>query len=56
MQNLVSGGGSWTTYNVTEAEIERRVGSKIAIGAPDLWDYAKTRIARFFASRAKAAD
>lgn len=51
MQNLVSGGGSWTDYNVTEQQIHDRVGSKIAIGAPRLWDYAKARIAAFFAAR-----
>lgn len=51
MQNLQSGGGSWTDFNVTEAQIEARVGSKIAIGAPALWDYAKTRITAFFAAQ-----
>ncbi len=50
MQNLASGGGSWTDYDVTEAQIHDRVGSKIAIGAPGLWDYAKARIAAFFAA------
>jgi hypothetical protein len=50
MQNLASGGGSWTDYDVTEAQIHDRVGSKIAIGAPGLWGYAKTRIAAFFAA------
>lgn len=49
MQNLASGGGSWTDYNVTEQQIQDRVGSKIALGAPALWDYAKGRIAAFFA-------
>tara|TARA_R110002049_G_scaffold23545_10_gene83615 strand:+ start:3601 stop:4185 length:585 start_codon:yes stop_codon:yes gene_type:complete len=49
MQNLESGGGSWTEYNVSEAQIEEKVGRKIAIGAPTLWAYAKTRIAVFFA-------
>ena len=48
MQNLQSGGGSWTAYNVTPAQIEQKVGSKIAIGAPALWDFAKGKIARFF--------
>jgi putative hydrolase of HD superfamily len=48
MQNLQSGGGSWTDYNVTEQQIHDRVGSKIAIGAPGLWDYARGRIAAFF--------
>lgn len=51
MQNLVSGGGSWTDFNATPEMIEARVGSKIAIGAPNLWRYAKARIADFFASR-----
>lgn len=50
MQNLKSGGGSWTEYNVSEAQIADRVGSKIAIGAPRLWEYTKTRIAGFFAA------
>lgn len=50
MQNLQSGGGSWIDYNVTETDIHEKVGSKIAIGAPKLWDYAKGRIATFFAS------
>ena len=51
MQNLQSGGGSWTDFGVTEAQIHARVGSKIAIGAPALWAYAKARIATFFAAR-----
>lgn len=49
MQNLASGGGSWTDYNVDEVTIAARVGSKIQIGAPALWGYAKNRIAAFFA-------
>jgi len=52
MQNLASGGGSWTEYNVDEDQIAARVGSKIAIGAPGLWDYARARIAAFFRARA----
>lgn len=49
MQNLVSGGGSWTDYNVTEDTIAARVGTKIERGAPGLWDYARARISAFFA-------
>jgi len=52
MQNLQSGGGSWTDFNVTEQQIHDRVGTKIAIGAPGLWDYARHRIAAFFKARA----
>ncbi len=51
MQNLQSGGGSWIDYNVTEQQIHARVGAKIMIGAPALWDYAKAHIAAFFAVR-----
>ncbi|MFG6516720.1 HD family hydrolase [Sulfitobacter sp. 1A13496] len=49
MQNLASGGGSWTDYNVSEAQIEEKVGRKIAAGAPALWSYARARISSFFA-------
>ncbi|WP_299280756.1 HD family hydrolase [uncultured Tateyamaria sp.] len=51
MLNLASGGGSWTDYDVSEAMIAERVGTKIARGAPGLWDYARQRIAAFFAAR-----
>lgn len=51
MQNLVAGGGSWIEYEVSEATIAERVGAKIAIGAPGLWTYARTRISSFFAAR-----
>lgn len=51
MQNLQSGGGSWTDYNVTQEQIAARVGSKIERGAPALWAYARARIAAFFAAR-----
>ena len=51
MQNLQSGGGSWLDFNVTEAQIHERVGAKITIGAPALWDYARDLISDFFAAR-----
>ena len=51
MQNLASGGGSWIEYNVSEQMVAERVGSKIAIGAPALWQFARGKIAAFFASR-----
>lgn len=54
MQNLMSGGGSWMDYKVTEHQIAARVGSKIAIGAPDLWTYAKARISMWFQSSGNA--
>ncbi|MDO9638657.1 MAG: HD domain-containing protein [Pseudotabrizicola sp.] len=48
MANLMSGGGTWTTYNVTADQLETRVGTKIARGAPGLWDWVKARAAPFF--------
>jgi putative hydrolases of HD superfamily len=48
MANLMSGGGTWVTYNVTAAQLESRVGVKIAKGAPGLWNWVKARTAPFF--------
>ena len=50
MQNLMAGGGSWTDYKVTEDQIADKIGTKIALGAPGLWVYAKTRISAFFST------
>lgn len=49
MANLMSGGGTWSTYGVTADQLETRVGVKIARGAPALWDWVKARTVRFFA-------
>ncbi|MBL9045904.1 MAG: HD domain-containing protein [Tabrizicola sp.] len=48
MANLMSGGGTWTTYNVTFDQLEARVGVKIAKGAPALWDWVKARVRPWF--------
>jgi putative hydrolases of HD superfamily len=50
MANLQSGGGTWTTYNVTAEQLESRVGVKIARGAPALWEWIKRRTAPFFSN------
>ena len=47
MANLQSGGGTWTTYNVTAEQLESRVGSKIAKGAPALWSYIRVQTRAF---------
>ena len=49
MANLMSGGGTWTTYQVTAEQLDARVGSKIARGAPRLWTWVKAKTAPFFA-------
>jgi putative hydrolase of HD superfamily len=50
LQNLASGGGTWADYAVTLDQIETRVGTKIARGAPRLWAYLHARLRRFFAA------
>ncbi len=47
LQNIASGGGSWTDYNVTFAQIETRVGAKVARGAPALWSYVRALVKEF---------
>ena len=49
MANLQSGGGTWTTYNVTAEQLDTRVGMKIARGAPRLWNWVRQKTAPFFA-------
>ena len=48
MANLMSGGGTWTEYAVTSDQLDARVGSKIAKGAPALWAYVRARTRSFF--------
>jgi putative hydrolases of HD superfamily len=48
MANLMSGGGTWATYNVTYDQLEARVGVKIAKGAPRLWDWVKAKARPWF--------
>jgi putative hydrolase of HD superfamily len=48
MANLQSGGGSWVEYSVTAAQLESRVGQKVARGAPAIWAYLRIRLRPFF--------
>lgn len=48
MANLQSGGGTWTTYNVTLDQLDARVGTKIARGAPRLWDWVREKARPWF--------
>lgn len=49
MANLQSGGGTWASYNVTFDQLESRVGSKIARGAPALWTWVRDKARPWFA-------
>jgi putative hydrolase of HD superfamily len=48
MANLMSGGGTWVTYNVTAEQLESRVGAKVARGAPALWSWVKDKTRSYF--------
>ncbi len=48
MANLMSGGGTWTEYNVTFDQLQSRVGVKIARGAPALWDWIRAKVLPWF--------
>ena len=48
MANLMSGGGTWKTYDVTAAQLQDRVGVKIARGAPALWDWVRGKTKAYF--------
>lgn len=55
MANLQSGGGTWVSYDVTFDQLQTRVGSKVAGGAPAIWDWVRERAAAWFAGRGPAA-
>lgn len=48
MANLMSGGGTWVTYNVTAEQLESRVGVKVAKGAPALWAWVRAKAKVYF--------
>ncbi|MDP2063263.1 MAG: HD domain-containing protein [Phaeovulum sp.] len=48
MQNLASGGGTWKDYGVTAAQLDARVGVKIARAAPQLWAWVRGRVQPWF--------
>ena len=51
--NKLGGGGSWDDYDVTFAQVEARVGEKVARGLPHVWDWVKARIHPWFQARGR---
>jgi putative hydrolases of HD superfamily len=51
ISNLETDGESWVDYAVTPERLDARVGAKVRLGAPRLWDHLAPRIAAWFASR-----
>lgn len=50
LSNLEADGGTWPEYKVTPEQLETRVGTKVARGAPALWAGLKSRIDAWFAA------
>ncbi len=48
MANLMSGGGTWVEYNVTEQQLHTRVGTKVAKGAPLVWEWVRAQASAWF--------
>jgi putative hydrolase of HD superfamily len=55
-QNMATGGGSWVEYGVDFAWLERRVGARIAAGAPRLWAWLAPRARAFMAALPRKTD
>jgi len=51
LANMSNGGGSWTEYNVSIDDLDRRVGHPIQRGAPALWAWLRPNIVQWFASK-----
>ncbi|WP_112309127.1 HD domain-containing protein [Pseudogemmobacter bohemicus] len=51
LANLQSGGGTWSSYNVTWDQLTARVGQKIARGAPRIWDWVAAKARPWFDHR-----
>ncbi|MDR5654507.1 HD domain-containing protein [Ruixingdingia sedimenti] len=49
--NIAAGGGTWATFGVTWPQLESRVGSKIARGAPQIWGWLRARAKPWFDAR-----
>ncbi len=48
MQNIAADGGTWRSYEVTFAQLETRVGTRIARGAPGVWEWVRERARAYF--------
>lgn len=51
--NLKNGGGSWIEYSVSLAQVDSRVGDKVKLGAPRVWDFVRSQIEPWFVSQGR---
>lgn len=48
MQNIHTGGGTWTQSNVSEQQVGERYGATIKGGSEELWSHARELVRRHF--------
>lgn len=48
MQNIHTGGGTWTQSNVSEQQVCERYGAAIKGGSEELWNHARQLVRRHF--------
>ena len=48
LANMANGGGSWTDYNVSMDDLDKRVGVPVAKGSPILWQWLRGKISAWF--------
>lgn len=52
--NLLNGGGSWLDYDVSLAQVDSRVGTKVTLGAPAVWTHVRAEITPWFARHGRS--
>ena len=50
IQNVMTGGGTWTDNDVSRDQVFERYGPTISGGSSTLWDYAKSFVESHFSS------
>lgn len=51
LANMANGGGSWTDYNVSLADLDLRVGTPVKKGSPVLWTWLREKISAWYQNK-----
>ena len=53
LANIANGGGSWTDYNVSIDDLDRRVGVPVEKGSPVLWRWLRGKISAWYEKKSQ---
>jgi len=53
LANIANGGGSWTDYNVSLDDLDRRVGVPVEKGSPVLWRWLSKKISAWYEKKSQ---